>query len=118
METDNRRLGEFRIDGIPPAPRGVEGADVTFTIDHDGILHASGVNGSTGRRGGITITMNKGLLAEEEIRRMQRDAERFKEEDRLNKEMVEAKNRLGSLCRGIKRSLEEPKVNTIRRTDC
>ncbi|MGQ9627432.1 MAG: molecular chaperone DnaK [Anaerolineae bacterium] len=91
MAADNKTLGRFILDGIPPAPRGIPQIEVTFDIDADGILHVSAQDKATGREQKITITASSGL-SESEIQRMVEEAERHAEEDRKRKEEVEARN--------------------------
>jgi molecular chaperone DnaK len=91
MAADNKSLGKFTLDGIPPAPRGVPQIEVTFDIDADGILKVNALDKATGRSQHITITASSGL-SEEEVTQMQRDAEDYAEEDRKKRELVEAKN--------------------------
>jgi molecular chaperone DnaK len=91
MAPDNKSLGRFVLDGIPPAPRGVPQIEVTFDIDANGILNVSAVDKATGRDAHITITASSGL-AEAEIKRMVREAEQHAEEDRRRKEEIEARN--------------------------
>jgi molecular chaperone DnaK len=96
MAPDNKTLGRFILDGIPPAPRGVPQIEVTFDIDADGILHVSAQDKATGREQSITITASSGL-SPDEIDRMVQDAERFKQEDSKRREEVEARNSADSL---------------------
>jgi molecular chaperone DnaK len=91
MAADNKSLGKFTLDGIPPAPRGVPQIEVTFDIDADGILKVNALDKATGRSQHITITASSGL-SDEEVTKMQRDAEDYAEEDRKKRELVEAKN--------------------------
>jgi molecular chaperone DnaK len=91
MAHDNKSLGRFILDGIPPAPRGVPQIEVTFDIDANGILNVSAVDKATGRDAHITITASSGL-AESEIKQMVRDAEQHADEDRQHKEEVETRN--------------------------
>ncbi|HLV44261.1 MAG TPA: molecular chaperone DnaK, partial [Aggregatilineales bacterium] len=92
---DNKSLGKFILDGIPPAPRGIPQIEVTFDIDADGILNVSAKDKATGRQQGITITASSGLQ-EAEIEQMVKDAERHAEEDRRLREMAEARNEADS----------------------
>lgn len=92
MVADNKTLGRFILDGIPPAPRGVPQIEVTFDLDANGILKVSAVDKSTGRSQHITITASSGLTAEE-IERMRRDAELHAEEDRRKRELLDLQNR-------------------------
>jgi molecular chaperone DnaK len=91
MAGDNKTIGRFHLDGIPPAPRGVPQIEVTFDIDANGILHVSAKDLGTSREQKITITGSSGLN-EREIKEMIRDAEQHAEEDRKRREAVEAKN--------------------------
>lgn len=94
MTTDNNKLGEFDLCGIPPAPRGVPKNEVTFEIDQNGILNVMAVNKLSGKSGSVTITNNKGRMSNEEIERLVKEAEKFRAEDELTKNKVEAKNEL------------------------
>jgi molecular chaperone DnaK len=87
MAADNKSLGVFILDGIPPAPRGVPQIEVTFDIDANGLLKVTARDKATGRSQHITITAASGLT-EEEIERMRREAEAYAEEDRRRKEWV------------------------------
>ncbi len=91
MATDNKSLGRFILDGIPPAPRGVPQVEVTFDIDANGILNVSARDKATGREQKITITASSGL-SEAEIQKMVKDAEQHASDDAKRKEGVEAKN--------------------------
>src|SRR5574341_1140539 len=91
MAADNKSLGKFILDGIPPAPRGVPQIEVTFDIDANGILNVKARDKATGREQHITITASSGL-AEDEIQNMVKDAEKFAEEDRKRKEQSETRN--------------------------
>ncbi len=96
MAADNKSLGRFILDGIPPAPRGVPQIEVTFDIDANGILKVSAQDKATGRSQHITIQPSSGL-SDSEIERMVKDAERFREEDRKRRERVEARNQADNL---------------------
>jgi molecular chaperone DnaK len=91
MARDNKSLGRFILDGIPPAPRGLPQIEVAFDIDANGILNVSAVDKATGRDAHITITGSSGLK-EDEIKRMVNEAEQHAEEDRRHKEEIEARN--------------------------
>jgi len=91
MAADNKSLGKFTLDGIPPAPRGIPQIEVTFDIDADGILKVNATDKATNRSQHITITASSGLN-ESEVEQMRKDAERFAEEDRKKRELVEARN--------------------------
>lgn len=91
MAADNKSLGKFTLDGVPPAPRGIPQIEVTFDIDADGILKVDALDKATGRSQHITITASSGL-DEAEVERMRRDAETFAEQDRKRREIAEARN--------------------------
>jgi molecular chaperone DnaK len=91
MAIDNKSLGKFILDGIPPAPRGVPQIEVTFDIDANGILKVTAKDKATGRSQHITITASSGL-SDDEVEQMKKDAEAHAEEDRKRKELIEARN--------------------------
>jgi molecular chaperone DnaK len=95
MARDNKILGRFHLDGIPPAPRGVPQIEVTFDIDANGIVNVSARDKSTGKEQKITISGSSGLT-EAEIQRMVRDAESHEAEDKARKDAIEARNQLDS----------------------
>ncbi len=103
---DNKSLGQFNLEGIPPAPRGVPQIEVTFDIDANGILTVSAQDKATGKQQEIKITGSSGL-SEEEIEKMVRDAEAHKAEDEKRKALVEAKNQADALIHQTQKSLEE-----------
>jgi molecular chaperone DnaK len=96
MAADNKTLGRFILDGIPPAPRGIPQIEVTFDIDADGILHVSAKDKATGREQSITITASSGL-SHDEVDQMVRDADHHRQEDQKRREEVEARNNADSL---------------------
>jgi molecular chaperone DnaK len=96
MANDNKLIGNFRLDGIPAAPRGLPQIEVTFDIDANGILHVSAKDKGSGKDQKITITNSSGLSADE-IEKMKQDAELNAEADKKQKEAVETKNNLDSL---------------------
>jgi molecular chaperone DnaK len=106
MAADNKLLGNFILDGIPPAPRGVPQIEVTFDTDADGILHVSAQDRATGREQKITITASSGL-SDSEIERMVQDADRHREEDVRRKEDVEARNQADSLIYTAEKALRD-----------
>lgn len=110
MTKDNNLLGKFELTGIPPAPRGVPQIEVTFDIDANGIMHVSAVDKSTGKENKITITNDKGRLSKEEIERMVKDAERYKDEDDKQRERLQAKNALEGYAFGMKSTVEDEKL--------
>jgi len=91
MAADNKSLGKFTLDGIPPAPRGVPQIEVTFDINANGILEVTAKDKATNRQQNITITASSGL-SESEVEQMRKDAEIHAEEDRKRRELIEARN--------------------------
>jgi molecular chaperone DnaK len=106
MAADNKSLGKFTLDGIPPAPRGVPQIEVTFDIDADGILKVSATDKATGRSQHITITASSGL-SESEVEKMRRDAESHAEEDRKRRTLVEARNSADNAIYASEKALRE-----------
>jgi len=106
MAGANKMLGEFNLEGIPAAPRGMPQIEVTFDIDANGILHVSARDKATGKENKITIKASSGL-SESEIQRMVKDAEMNAEEDKKLREVVDARNQLDALVHQVKKSLTE-----------
>ena len=106
MAADNKSLGKFILDGIPPAPRGVPQIEVTFDIDANGILKVTARDKATGRSQNITITASSGL-SEVEVERMRKEAEAHAEEDRKRKELIEARNRADNTLYTAEKALKE-----------
>jgi len=106
MATDNKLLGQFDLVGIPPAPRGMPQIEVTFDIDANGIVHVSAKDLGTQKEQSIKITASSGL-AEDEIKRMVKDAESHAEDDKKRREVVEARNQLDSLIYTTEKSLKD-----------
>ena len=96
MAVDNRTLGRFHLDGIPPAPRGVPQIEVTFDIDANGILHVSAKDKATNKEQSIRITSSSGL-SKEEIEKMKTDAQSHASEDKKKKEEIETRNQADNL---------------------
>merc|ERR1711879_220543 len=105
LTKDNRKLGTFELNGIPPAPRGQPQIEVSFELDSDGILNVAAQDKATNRQEKITITNDKGRLTQEEINRMVDEAERFAEEDKLVKERVDARNAFNSYIRSMESAI-------------
>ncbi|QAU33606.1 molecular chaperone DnaK [Janthinobacterium sp. 17J80-10] len=106
MAAGNKGLGEFNLEGIPPAPRGTPQVEVTFDIDANGILHVGAKDKATGKENKITIKANSGLT-EEEIQKMVRDAEANAEEDKRLKELAETHNQGDALVHSTRKALGE-----------
>lgn len=106
MAADNKTLGRFILDGIPPAPRGVPQIEVTFEIDRNGIVSVSAKDLGTQREQKITITGSTGL-SEQEIERMVKEAEQFSEEDRKRKELADARNDADNLIYSTEKMLKD-----------
>ena len=104
---DNNMLGNFHLDGIPPAPRGVPQIEVSFDIDANGIMNIEAADKSTGKVNNITITNDKGRLSKEDIDDMIKKAEEFKEEDEKKKENIEARNGLENFLYNLKNSMNK-----------
>ncbi len=106
MAADNKSLGKFILDGIPPAPRGVPQIEVTFDIDANGILKVTAQDKATGRSQHITITASSGL-SEAEVEKMRKDAEAHAEEDRKRKELIEARNHADNTVYAAEKALRD-----------
>ena len=106
MATGNKMLGEFNLEGIPPAPRGVPQIEVTFDIDANGILHVGAKDKATSKENKITIKANSGL-SEEEIQKMVKDAELYADEDKKLKELADARNQGDALVHSTRKALSE-----------
>ena len=106
MATANKSLGEFNLEGIPPAPRGTPQIEVAFDIDANGILHVSAKDKGTGKENKITIKANSGL-SEEEIQQMVKDAEINADEDKKKLEIIQSRNQADSALHSVKKSLSE-----------
>ena len=103
---DNKLLGQFRLEGIPAAPRGMPQIEVTFDIDANGIVNVSAKDKGTGKEQKITITSSSGL-SKEDIDRMVRDAEEHAAEDKQARELVEKRNRLDGIILEVEKNLKE-----------
>jgi heat shock protein 1/8 len=107
---DNNLLGTFRLEGIPPMPRGVPQIEITYDVDANGILNVSAVEKSTGKTNKITITNDKSRLSKEQIEKMVAAAAEHEAEDKANMAKVEAKNELESYLYNCRNSFREDKV--------
>jgi molecular chaperone DnaK len=106
MAADNMSLGNFRLDGIPPAPRGVPQVEVTFDIDANGILHVTARDKATGKEQKVTITASTNL-SESDVDRMVQDAKSHESEDRARRELIAARNHGDSLAYQTEKTLNE-----------
>lgn len=102
----NKLLGEFNLDGIPPAPRGMPQIEVTFDIDANGVVNVSANDKGTGKKQNITI-QSSGGLSEADIQRMMQEAEANAQEDKNRKELIEAKNQADTLIYSVEKNLKE-----------
>jgi molecular chaperone DnaK len=118
LARDNKQLGTFHLDGIPPAPRGVPQVEVTFDIDANGILHVSAKDMGTGKEQKISITGSSGL-SKADIEKMTQDAEAHAEEDRVAKEKIELRNNADSTAYGAEKMLKDlgDKVDAAKKTE-
>ena len=117
MAPDNRTLGRFELVGIPAAPRGVPQIEVSFDIDANGIVHVNAKDLGTGKEQSIKITASSGL-SEAEIQKLVREAEAHAEEDKLRKELIEARNHADSLVYSVEKNVKEfgDKVDAAEKT--
>jgi len=106
MATDNKSLGKFILDGIPPSPRGVPQIEVTFDIDANGILKVTAKDKATGRTQHITITASSGL-SEAEVEKMRKDAEAHADDDRKRKDLIEARNNADNTVYAADKAMKE-----------
>jgi molecular chaperone DnaK len=106
MARDNRTLGKFHLNGIPPAPRGVPQIEVTFDIDANGILNVSAKDMATGKTQAITITSSSGL-GKDEVDRMVKEAQSHSDEDKKRRETVDLRNQADNLAYNVEKLLKE-----------
>ncbi len=106
MASDNKTLGRFELVGIPPAPRGVPQIEVTFDIDANGILNVKAKDKATGKEQAIKITASSGLT-DEEIKKMQTEAEAHADEDKKKKELIDVRNKADNLIYATEKSIKE-----------
>lgn len=116
MAADNKSLGRFMLDGIPPAPRGVPQIEVTFDIDANGILNVSAKDKGTGKEQSIRIEASSGLT-DEEIERMKKDAEEHAEEDKKKREMIDVKNTADTMIYTTEKMMKDVEEKKIAITD-
>ena len=106
MANDNKELGRFQLDGIPPAPRGVPQIEVTFDIDANGIVNVKAVDKGTGKQQSVTITSSTNL-SDDQIDKAVKEAEKYAEEDKRRKEMVDARNDADQMIYATEKAMDE-----------
>ncbi len=116
MATDNKALGRFMLDGIPPAPRGVPQIEVKFDIDANGILHVSAKDKGTGKEQSIRIEASSGL-SKEEIEKMKQDAEMHAADDQKKREMIDARNTADTMIYTTEKMMKDVEEKKITVTD-
>ena len=112
MTKDNNELGNFKLEDIPPARRGVPQIEVSFDVDANGIMNIEAKDKGSGKVQNITIKNDKGRLTQEDIERMVEEGEKFKEEDQLHKDKIESKNKLDTLVYQTKGSIENDEIKS------
>jgi L1 cell adhesion molecule like protein len=117
MVKDNNLLGSFHLSGIPPMPRGQPKIVIDLSIDVNGILEVSAKEESTGKSNNIKITNDKGRLSKEQIEEMVKSAEKFKEEDEKQKQVIESRNEMENYLYGVKNSLATKGENAVENFD-
>ncbi|KAG2446797.1 hypothetical protein HYH02_008357 [Chlamydomonas schloesseri] len=117
MTKDNHKLGQFDLNGIPPAPRGTPQIEVTFEVDANGILNVAAEDKGTGKKEKITITAEKGRLSQDDIERMVKEAEEFAEQDKAVKAKIDARNQLETYCYNMKSTVEDKMKDKIDEED-
>jgi molecular chaperone DnaK len=106
MAADNRLLGQFNLEGLPPAPRGVPQIEVKFDIDANGILHVSAKDLGTGKEQTVRIEQSSGL-SDDQISQMQKDADAHAEEDKRKRQLAEERNKADTMCWSMEKLLKE-----------
>jgi len=118
MTKDNNELGNFKLEGIAPAPRGVPQIEVAFDVDANGIMNIEAKDKGSGKTQNITIKNDKGRLTSEDIERMVSEAEKYQDEDNLNKEKIESRNKLDALIYQTKSSVNNEEIkNKLEESD-
>jgi molecular chaperone DnaK (HSP70) len=117
LTKSNRLLGQFELQGIPPAPRGVPQIEVSFDVDANGILSIGAHDKGTGKSQTLTITSEKGRLSEDEIERMVREAEEFAEQDEAERAKIQARNELEAYLYNLKNSITDTLVDKLSDED-
>jgi len=117
MTKHNRLLGQFELSGIPPAPRGVPQIEVSFDVDANGILNIAAQDKGTGVQQDLTIMSEKGRLSDDEIEKMVAEAEEFAEQDKKEKDKVNARNQLEAYLYNLKNSINDALADKIPDSD-
>ena len=110
LTKDNNELGNFKLEGIAPAPRGIPQIEVSFDLDANGIMNIEACDKGSGKKQNITIKNDKGRLSSDDIDRMINEAEKYKEEDELNKQKIEAKNNLENMIYQTRSSMDNDQI--------
>jgi len=110
---DNNKLGEFTFQGIPPMPRGVPQIEIKYDLDANGILNVLASEKSSGKSENITVTNDKGRLSKDDIDKMLADAEKFREDDIITKELIDCRNNFENIVYQMKSSLNDEKINNL-----
>lgn len=114
---DNNLLGTFELNGIPPQPRGVPRIEVSLDVDANGILNVTAEDKGTGKKNNITITADKGRLSKEDIEKMLQEAEKYKDEDKQNRDRIESKNKLETFLFNMKSSMMNAEAEKVPEDD-
>jgi len=112
MTKDNNELGNFKLEGIPPARRGIPQIEVSFDVDANGIMNIEAKDKGSGQVQNITIKNDKGRLTTEDIEKMVQEGEKYKEEDQMNKDKVESRNKLDALVYQTKSTLDNEEIKS------
>jgi len=112
MTKDNNELGNFKLEDIPPARRGIPQIEVSFDVDANGIMNIEAKDKGSGKVQNITIKNDKGRLTQEDIERMVEEGEKFKEEDQLHKDKIESKNKLDALVYQTRGSIDNDEIKS------
>ncbi len=110
LTKDNNELGNFKLEGIAPAPRGIPQIEVSFDLDANGIMNIEACDKASGKKQNITIKNDKGRLSSEDIEKMVEEADKYREEDELNKQRIESKNNLENMIYQTRSSVDNDKV--------
>ena len=110
LTKDNNELGNFKLEGIAPAPRGIPQIEVSFDLDANGIMNIEACDKGSGKKQNITIKNDKGRLSSEDIDRMINEADKYKEEDELNKQRIEVKNNLENMIYQTRSSIDNEQI--------